>query len=396
MAIKDQCENCQKRGTNDCTDIIVYDGVSCSSYSRGINLEKAEGASLNGENVVSSQTATEESSGDFVYTKEYLKKNTEIHGWLSFFLFVTVIGGALSMIFPIVTYNPAEYIESIFDVVLGVMLFGIAIYTLYAFIQRKPNAVFLGKTYVVSVFATNLIVLLVGEFEPSGLGSLSQTIRGLVWGVIWFSYLCLSKQVHEVIPKKYRILHNTDYLIVVALVVVPLAFIAWEIKGIATQESDAPVSIKESSLKEGECTDGRVVFSIPSGFTCKDSTITVEGRQLKFYGLEYEDAISVASITLCSDYDSDNSKKNFLNCWSNWEDEDCKGMVSELLIDDIRTVNGNDYYYRVKKYYIDETSVFWRFCLIYDAASSKVCLVSCYDNGNGDYLNDFLRSIRFD
>ena len=74
MAIKDQCENCRKRGTTECTDTIVYDGVSCSSYLKGINLEKSEDSK--DDNVQTThQTAPDESTEEFVYTSEYLKQN---------------------------------------------------------------------------------------------------------------------------------------------------------------------------------------------------------------------------------------------------------------------------------------------------------------------------------
>ena len=282
MAIKDQCENCRKRATDECTETVVYDGVSCSTYSKSINLEKAK----DNETDTESSITVEEGTGEFVYTSEYLKENTEIHGWLSFFLFAIIVGGVISAIYPIVTYNPAEYggsnILPLGDVILGIMLLGISIYTLYSFTQRKPNAVFLGKTYVVAVFATNLLSLFGGDFETTGLGSLPQIIRGLVWAVIWFSYLCLSEQVQEVIPKEYRKLRNSDYYILAALIIVPLAFIAWGIKDVVTShDEEITTFLQETPLKDGEYTDGKVIFSVPDGFNCEMQ----EANGIKVYNI---------------------------------------------------------------------------------------------------------------
>lgn len=49
--------------------------------------------------------------------------------------------------------------------------------------------------YVVVTFITNILALISGEFEETGLGSLPRIVRSLVWGVIWFSYLTYSEQV---------------------------------------------------------------------------------------------------------------------------------------------------------------------------------------------------------
>ena len=318
MAIKDQCDKCRKRYTDECTETIEYDGMSCSSYSRGINLEKDSNSDGEGDNQVQSPISDDTSiSGDFVYTSDYLKENTSIHGWLSFFLLAIILGGIISAVYSIMQYNPSEYegskILALGDVVLGVMLLGVAIYTVYSFIQRKPNAVFLGKTYIVAVFATNLLSLFGSDFESSGFGSVPHIVRSLIWAVIWFSYLCLSEQVQEVIPKEYRKLHNSDYYLLVALIIVPLAFIGWGIKDvISSHEEEMSTFLQETTLQEGEYTDGKVVFSVPMGFNCE----VEEANGIKVYTIENDE---IGSITLCSDFDNDQSEKNINDYWTNWK-----------------------------------------------------------------------------
>lgn len=389
MAIKDQCANCRKKDTDECTEAVVYDGVSCASYSKGINLEKEVDLVTDGESPIQ----TEEETDDLVYTSENLKENTEIHGWLSFFLFAIIVGGVISAVYPIITYNPAEYGDSnilpIGDVILGIMLLGISIYTLYSFIHRKPNAVFLGKTYVVAVFATNLLSLFGGDFENSGLGSMPQIIRSLVWAIIWFSYLNLSEQVQEVIPKEYRRLKNSDYYILVALIIVPLTFIAWGIKDVVTShDEEITTFLQETPLQEGEYTDGKVIFSVPDGFNCEMQ----EANGLKVFNIEND---QIASITLCSDYDGDQSAKNVNDYWSNWEDEDASQYSKTLIVNEKREINGHLYYYKVTRYDINDSYVFWRFIMLYDNASSKVCVISSYDGGYDNYIEELLNNVRF-
>lgn len=57
--------------------------------------------------------------------------------------------------------------------------------------------------------------------------------------------------------------------------------------------------------------------------------------------------------------------------------------------------NGHPYYYAVKKYTIDDRELFWRFIMIFDLETGKVCLISSYDGGYEEYMKDLLNSIRF-
>ena len=165
----------------------VFNSISCPNYVRGINLEKyvniSEGTT---EQAISKPlvspisapevaTPTSKETTSIVITSEYLKQTTDIHGWLSFFLFSIGVGGLASAIYPIAAYNPAEYsgntILALTDIVLGLMLCGVAFFTFYAFTQRKSDAVFLGKTYVVAVFVSNLLSFIEGNYNTSGFGS---------------------------------------------------------------------------------------------------------------------------------------------------------------------------------------------------------------------------------
>lgn len=392
MAIKDQCENCRKRGTTECTDTIVYDGVSCSSYLKGIILEKSEDSK--DDNVQTThQTAPDESTEEFVYTSEYLKQNTEIHGWLSFFLFTVVAGGLLSVVYPLFTFNLAEYDNNIFlalaDPLFGLMLFLLACYTFHAFVNRQPNAVFLAKMYIIAVFASNLLALIGGEYEPTGLGSAPRLVRSLIWSGIWFVFLLNSNNVEEVCPKEYRQKKNLDIYIAAAFIVFPLLIVAISLTSeLSTRSNQETALLQNVVLADNEYTDGKVVFSRPSGFTCQQT----EAEGIQFFNLECE---SVGSITLCSDYEDNRSEQNVRTYWKNWEDEDLKKNPAEVLNFETLETNGHPYYYAVKKYAIDDSELFWRFIMIFDYDTGKVCLISSYDGGYEEYIEELINSIRF-
>ena len=134
-------------------------------------------------------------------TSEYLKQTTSIGGWLSLFLFVVGLGSLVSAVYPIITFDIAEYDGSYLlascDVFLGFMCLFIGIYTIYSFVQRKPNAVFVAKIYVVLIFVMNLTNLITGGLETgNGIGSANQVVKGVIWGVIWY-LLIKSKKVAE-------------------------------------------------------------------------------------------------------------------------------------------------------------------------------------------------------
>lgn len=401
MAIKDQCNNCKKNG--QCTENIVFNSESCSVYEKkGIDLEKHEKLEAVAPTESSNEQVGEqptypadETTMDFEYTQEYLKQNTEIHGWLSFFCFTIALGGLISAFYPIVTFNLSDYSGSyvlgMVDVIPGILLFVLAIMTIVALSRRDTDAIFLAKTYVIACFASNFLVFLAGDYEAKGMGSLPQIIRSLIWGVIWFLYLHNSNQVQEVIPSDYRKTKKRDWYLLGSFVFLPLLFLACglhDVNRIAKKETAE--FIAQIPLKPGEYTDGRVIFTKPIDFTCND---TIVEEQLKLFSLENE---AGTTITLCSDYDNDQSNANVNSYWQNWEDEEAKPFPSSVTLAEKRTVNGLPYFYKVKRYDINGNIIYWRFVMIFDSSSAKVCVISSYDVGNESYLHDILESIRFE
>ena len=96
--IKEQCEQC-KRNNTDCQENIEFNGLSCEQYAKRINLEKSEKNETPDDSNVIQQN--QETSA----TIEYPDPNYSIHGWLTFFLFSIGLGGLISALYPIFTYN---------------------------------------------------------------------------------------------------------------------------------------------------------------------------------------------------------------------------------------------------------------------------------------------------
>ena len=337
--------------------------------------------------------------GEPIYTSEWLKDNTNIHGWLSFFFFVIAVGGLISAIYPIATFNAADYAGNIWlgaiDILLGIGMLAIACYTIYAFTQRKPNAVFYGRLYVVLVFVTNIISL-IGN-PDAGLGGVKQTFRGIIWGIIWFLYLLYSEQVQEVIPKSFRKVSKFDWGVLAAIIVIPFLCFAIGMSNLNAEvenRESMEAEIREVPLADNERTDGKIIFAIPDGFQCESEEVEpMPGSKLMLFSLNNE---SIGNGTICSDYDNDSSIKNFDEYWKGWEGEDDKKYPKTNVDRGSKTINGHNCMYRVIRYNVNGIHVYWRFHILFDDLSGKCCVVSCYDrNESTSYVDEILESVRF-
>lgn len=369
------------------------EGISAEELQMEENIDIKDSAS-------SDATLKMDEFGEPKYTSEWLKCNTKIHGWLSFFFFAIILGGIISAIYPIVTYNAETYGYNgwlgAVDVFTGLSMFGIAVYTVYAFTHRKPNAVFYGRFYVMLVFVTNIISL-IGGVEENGLQNTTQVVRGIVWGIVWFLYLLFSDQVQEVIPKSFRKVSGIDWGVLIALVGIPFAcfFIGLsQLNGIVDDRENDETEMLSVVLQDNERTDGRVIFSIPNGFSCESQdTETDAGQTITVFNLENE---SIGNISLCSDYDSDTSTSNFDDYWKNWEDSDAIGKPRIDVDRGTKTINGNTCRYRIVKYNFNGVQVYWRYYILFSSETSKCCVVSCYDrNEDISYVSEILNSVRF-
>lgn len=389
--IKSQCECCKKLNTSECNQVINFDGTSCPSYIKKIDLtkkkeDKSESFDENIENGSNNNTIQ--------YTPELLKQTTEIHGWLVFFLFAMTLGGIISAIFPIVTLDIAEYAGSwslaFSDIILGLMLLGVAIYADIAFCKRLPNAVFIAKIYVLLIFITNVLSLIGGDFENTGLNTASQALKGVIWGVVWFLYLCFSDQVKTIIPKEYRKVTSKDYILLASIVIIPIFFIAIALGGFQKDIVAGEKAMIESSLLEyNEHTDGRIIFKKPSHFTCSRQ----DSDGLIFHTLEND----YGSITIVSEYNTDDSKKNFIDYWNTFKDEDTEEWNSNIIKDDQININGSTGWYRTVKFTRDEyNDVYWEFIMIVDQKTEKTCVISSWTSDyDENTISRLMNSIRF-
>lgn len=369
-----------------------------------INLDKESIKETNLDPLGSHSTGNEEIEA----TSESLKDTTKIHGWLSFFLFQMGVGGFVSAVYPLATFKlndyGGSYILGMTDVIGGILLFILAIFAIRAFRCRKPNAVFLGMSYSILCVISNLLVLCYGDFEQTGLATAPKMFRSLVWGCIWLCYLHQSNQVEEVIPKDFRKLGKRDYLLVASVIIIPLLFLIigiFDVVRIQNAENEKAIQQYNEAhrnfydeikgrLASNQRSDGRIIFEVPQGFECKDTII--QNQNYKVFDLENDNG---TSVTICSDFDSDNSDENINNYWKNWEDSEAAKNKSSLEVDTKDYTSKCLKSIKVKKYIINGNTIYWRFVMLFDTETEKVCLISTYDMGEDAYLNALIESIQF-
>lgn len=394
---EEQCLQCNTRET--CLEIKNYDGRGCPNF-------RPDDGHKNDENELpetdfddlSSSAASEGKKKGNKQTRIYLKQNTRIHGWLIFFFVAILVGAVFSLVYTLVTFDFDEYGRSVslalFDILTSSLLLVVAILTVVAFMSRNSDAVFLGKMYIVAVFAINLFTLIMGGYEDSGIGSLSQLVRSLVWGVVWFCYLTFSKQVKSVIPKEYRKVWKQDYLLLALLVVVPIVTFAQGYYEVTNRYQN----ISNIELLENERTDGFAIFTVPEGFECEEDIINGN----IFFNLFSED--TAIFLRVYGFYDEPAMTKeellDTLFVLHNDNDfDDFDELYSYKIIDDGKTViNGFPCYYRVKMWDVDD-EYFYYYCyrlyILWDDESDLCCVIRCYDWNDDSYLEELLHSVRF-
>jgi len=329
-----------------------------------------------------------------------LKKKRD--GVLSFFLFAIGLGGALSPIIGFSTMSLSNYDMGVghwFSIAGavsdGILLLGIAFlafYTIKSFNKYKPNAVGLGKSYLIIVFITNLVSLIGGDYDLSGFNSLSQTIIRLIWQVIWFIYLFRSKLVEALFPKEERKLLKRDKILLFTIITPAIIwfisiFVFSFVQSFTNQARIQPYTINENKLTLNEYTDGRIIFEKPDGLLVQKMTNNNE----TFYSLTQDDNVS---MTVYSTFDDADSKEYFEECLLLWSDKTFEDFEFNVKLDRHYFQNENSIYLKTLQYN-SEPIIHWSFVILFNKETSKCCVISCFSVDETEFLSNFVSSIRF-
>ncbi|MDD3040701.1 hypothetical protein [Bacteroides sp.] len=312
-----------------------------------------------------------------------------------FFLFVVGFGALLTIILSIANFSVDSYdaeMGSFFayffatiDIVYDLGIVWLAFYTIKAFFHKRPNAVFLGKSYLVVVSLSNILLLFSGDYTDYGWESLPQILKTLIFGVIWFLYLCLSRQVAELFPKEARKVLKKDKYLVGSLVLIPV-FLLFVIFFIYLASSS---TFLEVSPQQGEYGDGTIAFHMPANVVCEktDTLGTV------FHSFFVGDSIWG---TISSVYDTNTSESYFKECLDSWRDEELDGYDFSVFDIHMGVINRNLMRTQSVKYMTDPCLI-WQFATLFSPETGKACLISLYTNTDEAeiFVDSIMNSVRF-
>ena len=318
-----------------------------------------------------------------------------IHGWLLFFLILMGLGAASSLVRVLIHTsvggNPIFYAD-LSRAVLAILFVS---YMIYAFIQRKPNAVFLSKAYVIFLAGFSLVV---GVLESTYVGetnALLLAILSIINAIIWFLFLCFSEQVNERIPKSKRKAGRVSWISLMVLVLIPILVRFIEAKIFIDNQNRRPEMIDLSSLDADERTDGRIVFRIPEGYAAEK---VIEEGNNTYYDLscDFDGLFSHGMRIQSFDGPIEPSEELFETFSKGIEPIDIESLSPiDGGLEKYR-LDGNPCFIRtIKLNYMEGLS--WTVAMLFHERTGRMCAISAYVWGNAkNPTYDVVRSVRFE
>lgn len=180
----------------------------------------------------------------------------------------------------------------------------------------------------------------------------------VLFPLIFFIYLCKSKEINEAYPKTERRLGFPGFIGIALYVFLMLLIIQMMIAGVSKKRNSRPTNPDNIELYEGELTDGRVIFK-PNETWVMDSTAKLNSVRDAFY---FHDAEWPSTIfVLCTTEEYEPLRYNYIYSISEDQpDELRKYYKGDIGFKEIET---NDFIIYIDQYYylVDSTSYYWTY-----------------------------------
>lgn len=273
----------------------------------------------------------------------------------------------------------------------GILLLGmafLAFYTIISFNKYKPNAVKLGKSYLIIAFTGNLLSLIVSDYEVS---EINTVIIPLIWQVIWFIYLSKSNVVEELFPKEERKLFKRDKILLFSIIT---PIVIWTILVFVFSLSQDAVNLttnqdatNKSELAYNEYTDGRIIFENPDGLVVEK---VIEGDQT-FHRLTGGDN---TSILIYSDLYDAVAQEHFEEVLRTYTDNVFADFEYEIKDEQNYSQNGNTIYMKTLQFNSDPI-IKWSLVILFHKETKICCVLTCGSKNEPEFLSDLISSVRF-
>jgi hypothetical protein len=245
-------------------------------------------------------------------------KSDEISGFMAFYVYWSIpIGIVITLISlftsQIITPEVGSNIcLTLYAVVFYAMYFYFSIYTIYAFVKKKSDAVFIAKYQLIILFINNLLTLITGNVGGGFLAEPSRLIPSLAWSVIFFLYLTFSEDVEYRIPKENRKLTKHNKTLFILSIILPVLLYVGAVFEFAKSTNGFTVFSTDETKIEQICknTDAELPMLVGDGLYWTDVTVEEQTVEFKYEYIDeaYQDFQSFNSdaiYALLSNYQTE-------------------------------------------------------------------------------------------
>lgn len=170
-----------------------------------------------------------------VYPEEYEAECGPLRGWLLLFLIMGVgIGSLVTVYEAFSNYHDGPFFTlSLVNEFYSLAYLALGAFTILAFVKRDSDAVLLAKSFIViNVLSNCTLLLLIGTLGVETV--LPDAVKSLLWGGVWFAFMCNSSQVQERIPEETRKAKIRSWILVAVAAVLLITTSAFSVQLAAT------------------------------------------------------------------------------------------------------------------------------------------------------------------
>ena len=339
--------------------------------------------------------------GNPIYTSKWLQKNTTLLGGVAFCLLVIWAIAIYSSYINVedilevkatpYLYNELKYFIP-FGVIYSICLPALATYITYAFIKRKPNAVFWGRVFSIILFTMNFWGLL---YAADG----KANVVSVFIPVGFLCFFSVSDQVKSVIPLSFRKTTKWDWIIACLIVILLIASYIIGYFQATSPERFRPVVnelrekkeaqviesynqpkflIDSTLLETNEITNGQIIFKRPKNAymekVLSNSKLPKGDYFYDFSNNKKKDGYEMVVFSFVSEtMPTEGEIEQFV---TNWTSDLLKGWQQRIVKDNQTKVEDGKILEREIKFINSESNTIKsRLVIVFNSKASKVCVI---------------------
>lgn len=157
------------------------------------------------------------------YAERLQNKDDSVSGWLFFFLWFGLIGGASMTVIKTLVNSIREgnsvVVAIVFSLLCTAPFVYIAIRAVRGFYKKANYAFSAAMTYIILIICDAIANVII-SFLAKESSVLPQIFRSIVWASIWMTYLFKSEKVSRIVPPDTRVWTWKEFVTIIFYVVI--------------------------------------------------------------------------------------------------------------------------------------------------------------------------------